>query len=67
MTKLKALVARFEKTKTAEQLFRVGRIVAVGVASAYVTHSAIDSVSITALVEAAFRQVFPVQVAPAAK
>jgi len=58
MTKLKALVKQLESTKVKQQVFRFARLVAVGVVTAYITHSAIDTASVTALVETAFRQVF---------
>lgn len=56
-----AAIAKAEKTKTGEQVLRFVRIVGVGVLSAVLTHSPIDAVTITGLVEVAFRQVFPVQ------
>lgn len=60
---MKAFIAKLEKNKLAEQAFRVVRITALGVVAAKLTGSALDAAGITAIVEAAFRQVFPVQAA----
>lgn len=62
MAKLKALVAKLEKTKTGEQLFRVVRIAVVGIAGSVVTGNVVTGGVIVAAFEAAFRQVFPVVV-----
>lgn len=62
MTKLKAAVAKFEKTKTATQVFRVVRLTVVTVIVAVIggaplTAAALGGVVIGAA-EAAFRAVF---------
>lgn len=59
MTKIKAAVSKFEKTKLAAQLFRVVRIVAVGVVATIATGNPVTVVGIVAAAEVAFRQVFP--------
>lgn len=63
MTQIRNLIARLEKTKVAEQLFRVARIVVVGAVTGAVTGSPVTVVGVVAAAEAAFRQVFPVQAA----
>lgn len=59
MTKLTSLVTRIEKSKVGAQLFRVARLAVAGIATAYVTHSALDTTAVVTIVETAFRQVFP--------
>lgn len=51
-------VNHLERTKLGAQLFRVARLTAVGLVTAYVSHSAVDSTAAVAIAEAAFRQVF---------
>jgi hypothetical protein len=58
VSKLKALVKKVEASKTGAQVFRVVRITAVGIVTAVLSHNAVTAASVTALVEAAFRQVF---------
>lgn len=60
MAKLKALVAKLEKTKLAEQVFRTVRIAVVGIAASVATGNPVTGGVIVAAFEAAFRQVFPV-------
>lgn len=55
---VKAAVLRFEKSKLGQQVFRFVRLVGVGVASWYATHSSLDSAAVVAIVEVAFRAVF---------
>lgn len=52
-------IERFEHTKTGAQVFRFARLFVVGVATAYLTHSAVDAASVVAIAEVAFRQVWP--------
>lgn len=63
---MKAFIAKIEKTKWAEQTFRVVRITALGVVAAKLTGSPLDAAGITAIVEAAFRQAFPAATAAVA-
>lgn len=58
MTKIKSIVAKFEKTKLAAQLFRIVRLVVVGVVAAAVTGNPVTVVGIVTAAEVAFRQVF---------
>lgn len=59
MSKITDTVANFEKSKVGQQVFRFVRLVVVGVAAAYISHSALDTTTVVAIAEVAFRQVFP--------
>lgn len=59
ISEVKAVVAKAEKSKLAEQLFRAVRLAAVGLIAYAVSGNAITSTGAIAAVEVAFRQVFP--------
>ena len=65
MSKLQASVNWLEKTKLGQQLFRVVRIVVVGIVASIATGNPVTVVAIVAAIEAAFRQVFPGSAGPA--
>ena len=63
MTKITAIVSKFEKSKIGAQVFRLVRIVVPGLVVLAVSHNGVAAVSVAGVVEAAFRQVFPSQAA----
>lgn len=67
MEKLKSFIAALEKTKTTEQIFRALRIAFFGVLAIGATGNPVTGVAIAGVVEGAFRQVFPVQIADVEK
>lgn len=57
--RLTAAAKKFAKSKTGEQVARFGRLIGVGLATAYLTGNAVTTTAAVGIAEVAFRQVWP--------